>query len=184
MLAFYLSLIDSDEEKSKFEQLYTLYRKRMWYTANQVLSDSFDAEDAVHNAFIGIAKNMSSIGDVESKETFAYVITAAKNCALNISRKKKQNDTIPLDDFREIPDEAAFERLCEVENRDTLVKALEALPDMYRNVLYLKYFSGMSEKEIAGLLGIKYATVRQQISRAKAMLAGQLSKEDNTVGAI
>lgn len=183
MLAFYLSLIDSEEEKSKFEQLYTLYRKRMWYTAHQILGDSFDAEDAVHNAFIGIARNMNHIGDANSAETFAYVITAAKNCALNLNRKKKQNDTISLDDYRNVPDDGLMDPLTGIEDKDTLKKALEALPDLYRNVLYLRYFSGMSEKEIASLLGIKYATVRQQISRARAMLLDRLTKEGETVEA-
>ena len=65
MLLFYTLLIEEDDDKAKFEKIYTLYRKKMWYTANSVLSDSYLAEDAVHNAFIGIAKNMKRIEEID-----------------------------------------------------------------------------------------------------------------------
>lgn len=58
MLAFYMMLIDDEQNKSKFEKLYYEYRDRMMYVALSVLHNNEDAEDAVHNAFIGIAKNM------------------------------------------------------------------------------------------------------------------------------
>ena len=184
MLTFYLSLIETEEDKTKFEQLYTLYRNRMWYAAHEVLNNSFDAEDAVHNAFVGIAKNMSSIGDAQSKETLAYVVTAAKNCALNISQRSRHKGTVSLDDFRDLPDESAFERLKSIENKRELLAAVEALPDKYRDVLFLHYYSGLSEKEIASLLGIGYAAVRKQTARARAMLAKKLLKEDEAVESV
>ena len=91
MLVFYLSLIDSDEDKSKFETIYYEYRERMFSAAFDILNNNEDAEDAVHNAFIGIAKNMKSIGEVKSNRTLSYCIKAAKNSAINIFNKKKQN---------------------------------------------------------------------------------------------
>ena len=47
MLSFYSTLTDSDSEKSKFEIIYNLYKKRMWYVANEILNDPLEAEDAV-----------------------------------------------------------------------------------------------------------------------------------------
>ena len=54
----YLSVLDSQEKKSKFEQIYLTYRKQMYYTAFQILQHDEDAEDAVHHAFIKIAENI------------------------------------------------------------------------------------------------------------------------------
>ena len=56
MLTFYLSLIETEEDKSKFENIYETYRKVMFYTANQILKDEYLAEDAVHSAFLRILK--------------------------------------------------------------------------------------------------------------------------------
>lgn len=59
MLLFYMSLIDNDDDRTKFEILYNKYRKRMVYTAYSVLGNNEDAEDAVHDTFIKIARNMN-----------------------------------------------------------------------------------------------------------------------------
>jgi hypothetical protein len=56
MLPIYLSMLDGDDEKSKFESLYLTYRKLMFHVANGILNDEGLAEDAVsllHNGFTG-----------------------------------------------------------------------------------------------------------------------------------
>lgn len=44
----YLSMIDSPEDQSKFELLYTEYRNVMYHVAFKILQNEQDAEDAVH----------------------------------------------------------------------------------------------------------------------------------------
>ena len=61
----YLSVLDSQEKKSKFEQIYLTYRKQMYYAAFQILQHDEDSEDAVHHAFIKIAENIEKISEVE-----------------------------------------------------------------------------------------------------------------------
>ena len=57
----YLSVLDSQEKKSKFEQIYLAYRKQMYYAAFQILQHDEDSEDAVHHAFIKIAENIEKL---------------------------------------------------------------------------------------------------------------------------
>ena len=52
MLLYYLSLVDTEEEKSKLENLYYEYKALMKYIAFNILGDNGLAEDAVHEAFI------------------------------------------------------------------------------------------------------------------------------------
>lgn len=176
MLLFYTLLIEEETDKIKFEKIYTLYRKKMWYTANSVLSDAYLAEDAVHNAFIGIAKNISKITDIESSKTLSYVITAAKNAALDILRKNKGLPETDIDELYDISDKDSSSFYKAVEAEDFLVKALVAMPATYRDVLYLLIVEQMSEKEIAELLGRKPGTVHQQVRRGRAMLKEELMK--------
>ncbi len=61
MFFFYLSLLESDEDKSKFTKLYSKYAKLMKYVALQKLDDEHLAEDAVHNAFMNIIKSFYMI---------------------------------------------------------------------------------------------------------------------------
>lgn len=64
MVALYLSLIDKQEEKNRFEELYYRYRNLMYYIAYQVLHQDRDSEDAVQEAFFRIAKNMDKVKDI------------------------------------------------------------------------------------------------------------------------
>ena len=71
----YLMIIDSEENKRKFVVLYEKYRYLLMKVAYDVLGDNYLAEDAVHEAFIKVTKNMEKIGDVNSQETKRYLIT-------------------------------------------------------------------------------------------------------------
>ena len=176
MLLFYTLLIEEDDDKAKFEKIYTLYRKKMWYTANSVLSDAYLAEDAVHNAFIGIAKNMKKIEAVDSSKTLSYVITAAKNAALDILRKNKGLPEADIDELYDVSDKESSSFYQSIETEDFMVKALERIPSVYRDVLYFLVVEQMSEKEIAELLGRKPGTIHQQARRGRIMLKEELMK--------
>ena len=61
MLALYISLLDTEEQISKFEHIYKKYRGIMFYTAKGVLQDSYLAEGAVHETFLDIIRIIDSI---------------------------------------------------------------------------------------------------------------------------
>lgn len=176
MLVFYTLLIEEESDKAKFEKIYTLYRKKMWYAANSILNDSHLAEDAVHNAFIGIAKNMKRIEDADSQKTLSYVITAAKNAAIDILRKNKGIQETDIDELYDVSDKesGSFYKAFEAEN--FIEKTLAAMPAVYRDVLYLLVVEQMTEKEIAELLGRKPGTVHQQVRRGRMILKEELMK--------
>ena len=87
MLAFYMAFIDDEDDREKFEIIYNEYRKRMVSTAYSILRNHEDAEDAVHDTFIKIARNMNSIGDPKSNEALSYILKATKNTAINLSKR-------------------------------------------------------------------------------------------------
>ncbi len=182
MLLFYTLLIEDDDDKAKFEKIYTLYKKKMWYMANSVLYDSYLAEDAVHNAFIGIAKNIKRIGDAESPKTLSYVVTASKNCAIDILRKKKGQNEVNIDELYDVSDKKSSSFYKAIETEDFLVKTLAAMPTVYRDVLYLLIVEQMTEKEIAELLGKKPGTIHQQVRRGRMILKEEFMKGEKTNG--
>ena len=86
-MLIYLSLLDSEEEISKFELIYSTYKKQMYYTANNILKDSHLAEDAVHNAFLRIINNLEKIEDINSHKTKGLIVIIVKNVSIDIYRK-------------------------------------------------------------------------------------------------
>lgn len=176
MLLLYNLLVEEENDKIKFEKIYTLYRKKMWYAANSVLSDAYLAEDAVHNAFIGIAKNIKKIGDAESAKTLSYVVTASKNCAIDLLRKNRNLSQADIDELYDVIDKSNSSFDSAFETEDLIINALTAVPAVCRDVLYLMTVEQMSEKEIAKLLNRKPGTVHQQARRGRAILKEELMK--------
>lgn len=54
-MMIYLQMIDTPEDRSKFEFLYMEYRGLMFHVANKILHNEQDAEDTVHQAFLKVA---------------------------------------------------------------------------------------------------------------------------------
>lgn len=93
----YIQSIDSQEERSKFEELYSRYRDVMLWTAGKLLSNWADAEDAVHQAFVSVIENLHKISQPESPETRAFLIIITERKAIDILRDKKHFSSAELD---------------------------------------------------------------------------------------
>lgn len=176
MLIFF-AFIDDESDRDKFVTLYEKYKKKMFYTAYSVLNDTYSAEDAVHEAFIAIARNIGKINDVNSIETASYVCRAAKNRAINILNSKKREAEYgrPLNDDEDIAfDEPEFERTCAECEISQIAECINKLPTPYREVIVLRYLDDMPPRDIAETLGRKTDTVKKQLLRGRKMLKDML----------
>ncbi len=52
MLSCFLSVLESDGDRALFAEMYEQYHERMERAALRILKDTYDAEDAVQNAFL------------------------------------------------------------------------------------------------------------------------------------
>lgn len=86
----YLQIIESDEDKSKFEQIYLKYRNLMFYVARKILNNQQDAEDAVHQAFVSIIENLEKISDVDCPKTRSYIVIIVERKAIDLMRKNEK----------------------------------------------------------------------------------------------
>lgn len=174
MIIFYLSMLDTEEQKNKFEDLYLTYRKLMFYIANKILKDDFLAEDAVHQTFIKIIEIIDKLEDVHCYKTKSYIVTMIKNQSINLYNKRKSTVTVPIEEMDRYLSDDINPRF---EEQDALTKAVIKLPTIYKEVLTLKYVQEFSNSEIAGILSISEAAVRKRLERAKAK-AQQILTED------
>ena len=87
MLQLYLTLVE-DGEVGKLEALYREYKSKMLSKAYSVLRDEGLAEDAVHNAFMRILKNLDKIDEVKSSRTRGFVLVITANVAKRCIRAK------------------------------------------------------------------------------------------------
>ena len=176
----FLMTIDTPEDKRKFVILYEKYRYLMQKVAMDVLHDRFLAEDAVHNAFIGLVMHLDDIEETESLRTKRYLVTVVKNAAIDLYRKKnvRIQKEIYMDELKE---ENVPTTYMETDVENNVLDILKNLPVKYRDIFLLKYSAHMENSEIARLCGIQEGTVRQRISRGKILIEKALNKPEENV---
>lgn len=159
----YIQMIETAEDQSKFEKIYTEYMGLMFHAAFMLLQHRQDAEDAVHQAFVSIAENILSIADPICPKTKAYVVTIAENKAIDMLRKKNRHPSASLNE-----DIHGIEVHYDGDN--FLAEAIFKLSALQRQVIWLKYHQGYNLKEIAKILGITHSWATKIDQRAKAKL--------------
>ena len=96
MIAF-LDLLDTQEEKDKFTELYNFYKDLLYWIALKKTDNIEDAEECVQDTFFYIAKHFNKIGQIESKRTKCYLSTIVTGFAIDIYKKSKKMDSISSD---------------------------------------------------------------------------------------
>ena len=159
----YLQVIETDADRSKFEEIYQAYRGLMYHVAYKYLHHKQDAEDAVHHAFVKSAENIKNIESVSPK-TKRLVVLIVENRSIDLLRSKGRHPEETFDSLLE------NESLQQLEAENLLTSCILKLPVLQRQVILLKYYHGYSLREIAKLLGISMAWAQKIDQRAKKRL--------------
>lgn len=165
-------------DSEKLRLIYERYKNRMYISACRILNDPLLAEDAVHDAFIAISRNIHKIREVDSVSTASYVIKAAKSKALNIIKKNTRENIFPIEQIDEVFDDSLMDIICEKQSVERIVDAIMSLDERYRDVLSLYYLNELTVNEIADILSRKQTTVKQQLSRGRKRIIDALEKEE------
>ena len=170
MLICYLQMLDTPEEKIRFEQIYLKYRGLMYHVADGILHNRQDAEDAVHNAFLRIIKHFKRLQSIPSQDLAPFVTVIARNEAISLQRKRKGE--APLEDW-----DGPAEPLEAVTDYHALVDIFTRLPQTYRAALEMKLLLGYSDGEIAARLDLSKTAVSTRINRGRQLLRDIVERE-------
>ncbi len=181
-----LTYIDDDKDKNLFEDIYRSYRKQMVICAITVLGNESDAEDAVGDVFLRIAKkNWNVVRKIENKTDLRnYLLRATKNTCLNkIKSKKKENAFLDkvvkyeAEDIEDLSDDTFLKAICDKYEYNKVVEAIKQLNEKYRDALYCHYVLEMTAPETAKALNQNLSTTKQQLVRGKKLLLSLLGKK-------
>ena len=175
MLGLYLAMIDTHEEKNKFEELYKEYKSTMYNFAMAILKDRYLAEDAVHNAFFKVIKNLDKINKVKCNETRNFLVILVRNSSIDIYNQNKK--IVPIDELDEtdtidLPD--LIEKHLE---RERVFEIISNMDEKYSDILMLKFFYNCSNEEVSQQLNINPEHVSIRLFRAKAKLKKLIMEE-------
>lgn len=85
-MLIFLSMLESDEERRLFTDLYNQYGNMMLHVAKRYFpKDMYAAEDVVQNAWIRVVDHFQKIQAVPSKKRGAYLVVIVRNEAKEIA---------------------------------------------------------------------------------------------------
>ena len=159
--------IKNGDKETATEELYNKYHNVVCGIAFSILKNKDDAEDAMQNVFIKLYNLAPSLVPESKESTWLY--TVAKNEAIEIIRKKKEN--INLEDIYEIGSDNDLDEIIDEISFNNLISKLN---EKEKEIISLKIISNLSFKEIANLLGEPIGTVKWKyytsIYRIKTLL--------------
>lgn len=137
---------------------------------SRVLPPGTQTDDVVQEVLVALSRSIHRFRADARYTTWLYAL--ARNVAVSNVRRRRTADPLATDDDLAEPGRRRLSS--EVSERDTVRRAIAALPDRFRHIVYRRDIDGLSYAEIAAELGLEVTTVRSRLARGRAMLTGQL----------
>lgn len=173
-----------------YHELIRPHERSVYLMALSHMKNKTEAEDVAQEAFVSAFHKLSAFRAESKFSTWLISITlneARSRLRRQATIRMESLDEPPdgvgsvspalLRDWREIPSEAV-ER---AEVRVLLQKAIETLPDIYREVFLLRDVEELNINETAEALKISVPAVKVRLHRARMMLQKQLAPQLKTV---
>jgi RNA polymerase sigma-70 factor, ECF subfamily len=161
------------------EQLYERYKSAAYSLAYRIVGDRGAAEDVLQDAFLAVWRRAGSFRP-ERGSVRTWLFSVIHHRAIDRLRASASGAaTVPLDELADQPSEqpAVWQQVWRGLRGDQVRAALERLTPEQKKSIELAYFSGYSQSEIAGLMGVPLGTVkgrmRNGLLKLRAWLEGR-----------
>jgi len=179
----------SSNDSKALEVLYNRYSSLLYTLIKKIVKEEKTAEDILSEIFVIIWRKADQF-DFNSGNVYTWLVTLARNKAvdsLKRSQLPKNHEIEIYNDVYEnkyiIPHLSNFIDPLDIRTafsiKDDVEAALNKLTDAQQYVIYLAYYEGLTQKEIAEKLNIPLSTVKSKIKIALSNLRENLVKGDS-----
>lgn len=163
-------------QEELFESVYDdLRRLAASYMRNERIGHTLPPTGLVHEAFLRMKRDDSSLGLAENRRHFFGIAAQAMRRILveharhhKAARRPSSREALPLND--EILGAVEDTKVHQVLAIDEALTRLRAANERQAQVVELRYFAGLEEMEVAELLGVSRATVARDWRVARLLL--------------
>ena len=166
-----------------FEELVSRHRSTCLRVAAAILRNSDDAEEAVQDALL---KAYNHLGSFEQKSQFStWVTRIVVNCCLMRLRHDRR---MPLSGLGHLDLSLATHytpeaRLGTMQVSEVLLREVNRLPKLFRQVILLRDVENRSLEEVAVMLGLNVQTVKSRLFRARREMRNRMVRHCGIRGA-
>jgi RNA polymerase sigma-70 factor (ECF subfamily) len=154
-----------------FEELVRAFYRVAYAAAVARTGNAMDAEDVVQESFMTALERLD---DCDPDRFGAWLLTIVRNRAHNVRERERVRATEPIEDVAAASTDRTDRAAQQHELGSALSKALEALPEVQREVVLLHDLEGWRHREIAKSLGISEVMARQHLFQARRALRATL----------
>ena len=174
-------------DEQALEAIFNRYSAKLYNVAQRILGEVADAEEVIQDVFWTAFRKANSFRGTAQFSTWLYRLTI--NAALGKIRRSKKNKEIEYEEYlpkfqkdghhsvRPVVDwsDTLDEKYAERELQQLLNDALDQLKPVDKSAVVLSDMEGMSDKEIAVMLGLTVSAVKTRLHRARLFLRGKLA---------
>jgi RNA polymerase sigma-70 factor (ECF subfamily) len=156
----------------RFERIILPHLDDAYTLARYLLRDEHDAQDVVQEASLRALRYFEGYSGGDAR---AWLLAIVRNCSRTWRKRHRVDDrTVPFDDAAEIstneadaPDAVAVQ----ASEQARVQRAIDSLPDEFREVIVLREVQDLSYREIGDVVGVPIGTVMSRLARARKRLA-------------
>ncbi len=177
----------SNYDSKALEALYNRYSSLLYTLIKKIVGDETAAEEVLSGIFAIIWKKANYF-DFSTENVFTWLVTLARNKAVDTLKRSKENNNLEAytDEF-EIkyilphlsPSIDSLDIKTALNLKENVEIALNKLTDAQQYVIYLAFYEGLTQKEIAEKLNIPLTTVKSKIKIALSNLKENLIKGES-----
>lgn len=178
-MELYEQLVEKDEEALK--KLMNQYGNTLLRTAYLLVKDTHTAEEAVQDTFVIAFEKIDQLREPEQLKSWLTSIVI-NQCRNRMRRWSWKNILLSFkdkeDEWQEANDLSPEEIVIDMDQRQSLLQAIQELDYKYREVITLFYFNEWAVDEIALHLEQNKNTIKTRLVRARQQLKVILAKEE------
>src|SRR5689334_15948006 len=167
----------TERDVERFERVVLPHLDDAYTLARYLLRDEHDAQDVVQEAAL---RALRYFGGYSGGDARAWLLAIVRNCTLTRKRRRAGEPTDPFVDPADLSVSASHETDAaagESSERSRVRRAIDALPQEFREVIVLREVEDMSYREISDVVGVPMGTVMSRLARARQRLAALLAVE-------
>jgi RNA polymerase sigma-70 factor (ECF subfamily) len=159
-------------DEDAFRAFYDRTSGALWGYLSRISGDRQLADDLLQESYYRLLKTTAAFESENHRRNYLYRI------ATNLVRDAKRASRPIFDEAIEMTNVAAPDSGADPESRTDVRRALGRLKPRERAMLWLAYANGSSHAEIADVLGLKTASIKLLLFRARRKLAVTLRRPE------
>lgn len=161
-------------DQKAFQELYFLYKNKVYNTALGYLQSVEDAEEVTQDVFVSIFNNSATFKGKSKVNTWIYRITVNKSLNQIEKRNRRPKFKQEIQDFHKIDFQHPSILLENQEKAQYLFSVISTLVATQKTAFILSYVEGLPRQEVADIMEISLKSVESLLQRAKTNLKKKL----------